>query len=364
MNISFLDLSQINAELKDRLRQKFSELLDKGIFSGGKEVEQLESMICSLLHSSHAIPCANGTDALELALRALNIGPGDEVIVPAMTWVSTAEAVVFVGAKPIFWETDGQGLLRSDWEKAVTEKTKCVIPVHLYGKMVNMSALVKKAKAHQLFVIEDAAQSFGAVQEGKAAGTWGDIGCLSFYPTKNLGALGEAGMCLTQDETLAKKIRLLSNHGQPIRDQHELIGRNSRIDSLQAGFLNVLIEEFESGQKIRKVFAKRYVEKLSGVSELVLPEGILEEDHNAHLFVVQTEKRDQLQVFLAKNGIGTAIHYPRIIPDMRPYRADGDFVAARKLANEGLSLPLNPYLKAEEVDWIVDKVEEFFGLMF
>ncbi|MFC3417676.1 DegT/DnrJ/EryC1/StrS family aminotransferase [Algoriphagus hitonicola] len=363
MNIPFLDLSRISPVLKNRLERKFSELLESGIFSGGEEVEKLEVHIQQLLKTRFTIPCANGTDALELALRALQIGPGDEVIVPALTWVSTAEAVVLVGAKPIFWDTDEEGLLRPDWDKAVTERTKAVIPVHLYGKMVKMEQLLEKAKKLRLFVIEDAAQAFGTTQDDKAAGTWGDIGCLSFYPTKNLGALGEAGMCLTQDENLAQKIRLLSNHGQPIRDQHELIGRNSRVDSLQAGFINVMLEEFESNQKKRKALAKQYIKELSGVSELILPKGLLEEDHNAHLFVVQTKKRDQLQVFLAKNGIGTAIHYPRIIPDMKPYRVDGDFVTARKLAHEGLSLPLNPYLKAEEVDWIADKVEEFFGLI-
>lgn len=361
MNIPFLDLSRIHPDLKMRLERKFSEMLEKGIFSGGKEVEELELQVSTQLGSRHAISCANGTDALELALRAMDIGRDDEVIVPAMTWVSTAEAVSLLGATPVFWDTDAEGLLRSDWEEAVTEKTKAVISVHLYGKMVEMDRLLDQAKKYALNVIEDAAQSFGAVRNQKAAGTWGTIGCLSFYPTKNLGALGEAGMCLTPDENLAQKIRLLSNHGQPARDQHELIGRNSRIDSLQAGFLNVMLQELETSQKKRKTLAKQYLEKLSGVSELILPKGLLEEDHNAHLFVVRTDKRNELQAFLAKNGIGTAIHYPKIIPEMEPYRVEGNFVNARKLAREGLSLPLNPYLSEKEQEWIVGKVREFFG---
>ncbi len=278
-----------------------------------------------------------------------------------MTWVSTAEAVVLVGATPIFWDTDKHGLLRSDWEKAVTQKTKAVIPVHLYGKMVDMDSLMEKANALQLKVIEDAAQSFGAFQEGKAAGTFGDVGCLSFYPTKNLGALGEAGMCLTQNSDLATKIRLLLNHGQPVRDQHDLIGRNSRIDAIQAAFLQVLLEDFGKNQAKRKEIAKIYLDALAEISELTLPEGILEEDHNAHLFVIQTEKRDELRGFLAENGVGTAIHYPAILPDMKPYFSDGDFFHARNLANHGLSLPLNPYLSKEEVDKIIKVVQSFFG---
>ncbi len=271
MKIPFLDLGRIDRELKERLKFKFSELLDEGIFSGGKEVETLESSISKILKSPFSISCANGTDALELALRALGIGSGDEVIVPAMTWVSTAESVVLVGAKPVFVDTDKCGLISSDWEKAISPQTKAVIPVHLYGKMVEMEPLISNAKSKNLFVIEDAAQAFGAFQKGKAAGTWGDVGCLSFYPTKNLGALGEAGMCLTSSSEIARKIRLLSNHGQPIRDQHELVGRNSRIDSIQAGFLNVFLNDWEENLAGRKALAQIYLEGLSGISESRLP---------------------------------------------------------------------------------------------
>ena len=361
MNIPFLELSRLEENLKERLKNRFSEVLEAGVFSGGKEVVQFERSVSSFLNSSFSIPCANGTDALELALRALNIGLGDEVIVPAMTWVSTAEVVILVGAKPIFWDTDKEGLLRSDWEKAVTSKTKAVMPVHLYGKMVDMADLTKKAKSLGLFVIEDAAQAFGAFQDGKAAGTWSDVGCLSFYPTKNLGALGEAGMCLTQNSQLSTQIRMLLNHGQPVRDQHELVGRNSRIDTIQAAFLNVMLEDFESNQQKRKAIAAQYLEAFSGILNLKLPTGILESDHNAHLFVIQTERRDEFKAFLAEKGIGTAIHYPMILPDMLPFRSVGDFANARKLAETGLSLPLNPYLKTEELDFICKSVLEFFG---
>lgn len=334
--------------------------MDKGVFSAGEEVERFERSVSRHLGSTHAISCANGTDALEIALRSLEIGPGDEVVVPAITWVSTAEAVVLVGAKPVFWDTDQWGLLRSDWEMAVTSKTKAVIPVHLYGQMVEMKLVMEKTKRLGLCVIEDAAQAFGAVQEGKGAGTWAEVGCLSFYPTKNLGALGEAGMCLTQDSDLARKVKLLLNHGQPVRDQHLLVGRNSRIDSIQAAFLQVMFADFEKNQEKRKEIAGRYLEALSGIPDLDLPEGILNSDHNAHLFVVQTKERNQLRSFLAENGIRTAVHYPKILPDMEPFFVQGDFENARNLAQNGVSLPLNPYLKDEEQETIVNLVKKFF----
>lgn len=361
MNIPFLDLSRMEENLKERLKERFSAVLEAGIFSGGKEVEAFESSVSKFLKSNYSISCANGTDALELALRALEIGPGDEVIVPAMTWVSTAEAVEMVGAKPVFWDTDEQGLLRKDWEIAMTSRTKAVIPVHLYGKMVDMAELMGKAKKLGLFVIEDAAQAFGVFQNGKGAGTWGEVGCLSFYPTKNLGALGEAGMCLTQNSVLAEKIRFLLNHGQSRRDQHEIVGRNSRIDTIQAAFLNVLLEDFEENQQKRKGIAKRYLEAFKGIGELVLPNGIKEEDHNSHLFVIQTDRRDDLKRCLAERGVGTAIHYPTILPDMKPFACAGDFDQARKLARNGLSLPLNPNLTSEEVTHIIAVVSSFFG---
>ncbi|KPQ18772.1 MAG: putative pyridoxal phosphate-dependent enzyme apparently involved in regulation of cell wall biogen [Algoriphagus marincola HL-49] len=362
MKVPFLDLSRIDSELKEELKQKFAALLDKGVFSGGKEVDLFERSIQDKLKSRNAIACANGTDALELALRALQIGPGDEVIVPALTWVSTAEVVKIVGAKPIFWDSDEKGLLRADWMKAISKQTKAVIPVHLYGRMADMESICEAAKSSKIAVIEDVAQAFGTTRNGKAAGTWGDVGCLSYYPTKNLGALGEAGMCLTQDEEIAKKIRVLINHGQVSRDDHVSVGRNSRIDSIQAGFLNLFLGRFEAFQKRRKDLAKVYLEKLRGLPKLGLPEDILEEDHNAHLFVVETTKRDELRDFLKEKGIRTAIHYPKIIPDMEPYRSQGDFPNARKLTEQGLSLPLNPWITNEEVNYIADSVVDFFKL--
>ena len=360
MKVPFLDLKKIDEDLKFSLKSKFSEMLEQGIFSGGDEVNLLENHISNFLKIPYSIACANGTDALELALRALEIGPGDEVIVPALTWVSTAEVVVLLGAKPVFWDTDEDGLLAADWEKAITSKTKAVMPVHLYGKMVDMEILTTKAKQHKLFVIEDGAQSFGSFQNGKAAGKFGDIGCLSFYPTKNLGALGEAGMCLTNNEDLRDRIKMLLNHGQVIRDKHEIVGRNSRIDSIQAGFLNVFLKRFDSLQATRKKYAKMYLEGLVNIKVLQLPFGIKEENHNAHLFVIQTSLRNKLKEFLSENGIGTSIHYAHILPDMMPFPSKGSFTNARNLSQQGLSLPLNPWMQVEEIEFVIGKIQEFF----
>ncbi len=360
MEVPFLDLSRMDSELKQALKEKFNELLEIGRFSGGDEVDIFESRVAEKLKSEFSISCANGTDAIELALRALDIGSGDEVIVPALTWVSTAEAVVMVGAKPIFWDTDEDGLLAKDWTKAISQKTKAVIPVHLYGKMPDMSLLIQQAKENQLFVIEDAAQAFGSFQNGKSAGTWGDVGCLSFYPTKNFGALGEAGMCLTSSSEFAEKIRLLSNHGQPSRDKHELVGRNSRIDTIQAGFLNVMLDFYEKHNSKRKEIVSVYYQALQSVKGLKLPKGILEEDHNAHLFVIQCENRGELKSYLFEKGIRTAIHYPTILPDMKPYLISGEFSNARNYSKKGLSIPLNPWLKEEEKTIIISEILKFF----
>ncbi|PZX59224.1 DegT/DnrJ/EryC1/StrS aminotransferase family protein [Algoriphagus ratkowskyi] len=235
------------------------------------------------------------------------------------------------------------------------------MPVHLYGKMVDMVRLTTQAASHKLYVIEDGAQSFGSFQNGKAAGTFGDVGCLSFYPTKNLGSLGEAGMCLTGSSELSDRIKMLLNHGQLVRDQHEMVGRNSRIDSLQAGFLNVFLERFNSFQTLRKKYAELYLEGLAVIEDLKLPSGILEECHNAHLFVIQTSQREELRSFLLENGIRTAIHYPHILPDMKPYFTKGDFSNARNLSQRGLSLPLNPWMKEEEIEYISKTIQDFFN---
>jgi len=359
--IPFLDLSQIPMDLKIALKEKFSEMLEKGIFSGGEEVELLEKNLQKHLGIHYALACSNGTDALELALRALDVGPGDEVIVPALSWVSTAEAVVIVGANPVFIDTDESGLMDLDLlESKKSSRTKAIIPVHLYGRMVDMKKLLSWSKKNRVAVIEDAAQSYGAVLKGRNAGTWGDIGCFSFYPTKNLGALGEAGAVVTEDKNLAEKLRHLLNHGQSFRDHHVQIGRNARIDSIQAGFLNIKLEYFKGWQQKRKNLALIYLNGLKNIVDLTLPYDILEPNHNAHLFVIQTSERDKLKSFLEKKGIGTAIHYPNIIPKMLPYFDGKEYQSAENLSKGILSLPLNPWMIEDDILSINIEIKRFF----
>jgi UDP-2-acetamido-2-deoxy-ribo-hexuluronate aminotransferase len=360
--IPFLDLSLIPKEIQMALGKKFDIMLENGVFSGGEEVSLFEQNLITYLGAAYAIACANGTDALEIALRALEIGPGDEVIVPALTWVSTAEAVILVGAKPVFVDTDQSGLMDLNLlEELITTNTKAIIPVHLYGKMVDMGRLMSWASEKGINVIEDNAQGFGAIQNGKMAGSWGDIGCFSFYPTKNLGAVGEAGAVTTSNETLANRIKKLVNHGQSSRDHHELVGKNARIDTIQAGFLNVMYGHYDSFQKKRKDLAKIYLKHLNGVGDLNLPIGMMEPSHNCHLFVVQTDFRDDLKSFLMEKQIGTAIHYPRIIPKMNPYYSETQFPVSEKLTQTVLSLPLNPYMDKSQILRVCKAIQEFYS---
>lgn len=360
--LPFLELGPLHQQISNELEKKFKEVLRAGIFSAGKEVALLEKNTGKLLKVPYAIPCSNGTDALELALAALGIGYGDEIIVPALTWISTAEAVVNMGAKPVFCDVDQWGLLDvSEAEKLITNRTKGLIPVHLYGKMVEMKGLLNFAHQHQLKVIEDAAQAFGAFQQGKSAGTFGDIGCFSFYPTKNLGALGEAGLVITKSNDLAERIRLMLNHGQSERDIHELVGRNSKIDTLQAAFLNVKLRHFTSWQNIRKRLASLYLEELKEMKALQLPHHILEADHTAHLFTIRSDQRDALKAYLKNQGIGTAVHYPASLPKTKAFYNSSSFPRAEEISRTTLSLPLHPHLKEEEVIFICSKIKDFFN---
>ncbi|HLW20655.1 MAG TPA: DegT/DnrJ/EryC1/StrS family aminotransferase [Cyclobacteriaceae bacterium] len=355
--IPFLELRTMHEHLGEELKEKFSEVLAEGIFSAGREVDALEENIRKMLGLPNAISCSNGTDALELSLKVLGIGHGDEVVVPALTWISTAEAVANVGASPVFCDVNEEGLMTPEiLEGVISSKTKAVIPVHLYGKMVDMPMLLKLASRHGLKVIEDAAQAFGAKLQGRSAGTFGHTGCFSFYPTKNVGALGEAGLITSKDKNIEERIRFLLNHGQSSRDVHTLQGRNSKIDSMQAGFLNVKLRYLHSWQAIRKKLAAVYLHELQDARGIKLPKGILQDDHNAHLFAIQTEERDILKKHLERLGIGTAIHYPKPIHLTEAFRSHHSFPMAEKISKSTLSLPLHPYLKEAEVEWICREV--------
>src|SRR5690606_36632891 len=253
------------------------------------------------------------------------------------------------GAKPVFCDVNEEGLITPETvESVISPKTKAIIPVHLYGKMADMPRLIDFARQHGIKVIEDAAQAFGARQQGGSAGSFGDTGCFSFYPTKNIGALGEAGLITCKDKNLEQQIRVLLNHGQSERDVHPLQGRNSKIDSLQDAFVNVRLRHFNAWQSTRKKLAGLYLHELKVITAIRLTEGIVEEDHSAHLFTIQSALRAEIKQHLERQGIGTAIHYPRPLHLTEAFRSADDFPMAEKFSNRTLFLPLHPYLKEEE----------------
>ncbi len=343
--IKFLDLKALHAPIQDELSEAVQRVVASGWYIGGEEVRQFEEDFASYLKVGHCIGCASGTDALELILRAFGIGPGDEVIVPAMTWVSDAEAVKLVGATPVFAD-----VLENEYtidprsiSGQITERTRAIIAVHLYGLPCRMTEIMELAKKRDIKVIEDCAHSHGATLGGMKTGGLGDAAALSFYPTKNLGALGDAGAVTTNDPAVAEKIRLLSDHGQPTRDKHVLIGKTSRLDPIQAAVLNVKLKYLDQWNEVRASNARHFLEALqdTGLKLPYVPEGVT---HVYHQFVIQSKQRNRLRDYLLTQGIETAIHYPKALPDLPIYNCEryraGDFPVSERLSQTALSLPI------------------------
>ena len=343
--IKFLDLKALHAPIQDELSEAVQRVVASGWYIGGEEVRQFEEDFASYLKVGHCIGCASGTDALELILRAFGIGPGDEVIVPAMTWVSDAEVVKLVGATPVFAD-----VLENEYtidprsiSGQITERTGAIIAVHLYGLPCRMTEIIELAKKRDIKVIEDCAHSHGATLGGVKTGGLGDAAAFSFYPTKNLGALGDAGAVTTNDTAVAEKIRLLSDHGQPMRDEHMLIGKTSRLDPIQAAVLNVKLKYLDQWNEVRASNARHFLEALqdTGLKLPYVPEGVT---HVYHQFVIQSKQRNRLRDYLLTQGIETAIHYPKALPDLPIYNCEryrsGDFPVSERLSQTALSLPI------------------------
>ncbi|WPP51663.1 DegT/DnrJ/EryC1/StrS family aminotransferase [Catalinimonas niigatensis] len=339
------------------LQTLFDEVVLKDTLLGGKAVISFEKDFASYQGRSHAISCANGTDALEIALRGLGIGAGDEVIVPANGWMSAAEAVCLLHAQPVFVDNhpDAYTLDPKRIEEKITSRTKAIIPIHLYGLPADMPEICALAQKHQLKVIEDCAQAHGASIGGKKVGNWGDIAAFSFYPTKNLGAIGDAGAMVTADSSLAEMCRQIASHGQITRNQHIRLGRNSRMDTLQAAVLQYKLGFLEDWNARRRALAARYTDALK-VLPIQLPVEKADDYHIYHLYVIQSERRDWLMDALGKLGVGTAIHYPQAVADMpvfSQYRQD-DTPVASKQARQLLSLPLYPELEDDEQGYVIE----------
>ncbi|HBE44235.1 MAG TPA: transcriptional regulator [Deltaproteobacteria bacterium] len=366
MNIPMINLKAQYKKIKKELEPKLREILKEQRLILGKYCASLEDTMSGYIGVPYAITCANGTDAIILALMALGIGEGDEVITTPYTFFSTASSIILMGAKPVFAdiEPDFMNIDPALIEKSITEKTKAIMVVHLFGKLCDMDSIMRVARKHHLPVIEDMAQSLGAEKNGKKAGSFGDIAALSFYPTKNLGGIGEGGMVLTRRKDLGEKVRKLRVHGMgDTAYQHELIGFNSRLDEIKAAALMVKFPFLESWNRKRIENASYYNEKLKGLP-MILPKIVDTNSHIFHQYVIQVKPRDQLKKFLQEKGIQTGIYYPVPLHLQKCFKylgyKKGSFPVAEKASLTSLALPVYPELKKTEKAYIVSAIREFF----
>ena len=359
--IPFLDLKAGYLEFRDQLNHAIIKSLDSGLYIGGETVELFESEFAQFTGAGYCISTGNGLDSLHLALIAMDVGPGDEVIVPSHTFIATWLAVSHTGAKIIPVEPNEKtfNIDPTKIEAAITTRTKVIIPVHLYGQSADLDPILAIAKKHGLFVLEDAAQAHGAKYKGRRIGSHGDVVAWSFYPGKNLGAFGDGGAITTNNKSLADKVRKLGNYGSSIKYNHELIGLNSRLDPIQASILRVKLAHLDKWNLRRKEIANSYSQALHS-SEYRTPEVARWADSVWHLYVIKTMNRDLLQQRLAENGIQTLIHYPTPPHLQNAYKnlgwCRGAFPIAEKLSSEILSLPIGPHLQDGEVETIIKEI--------
>ena len=362
--VPFLDLRAAHEPLRPRLRAALDEALDSSAFAGGPFVERFESEFARFCGSRHAVGVGSGTEALWLALTALGVGSGDEVITSPATFMATAEAITFCGATPVFADIDPRThtLDPEAVEAAITPRTRAIIPVHLYGQMADMDPILAIARRHGLRVIEDACQAHGAEYHGRRAGTLGDAGCFSFYPGKNLGAIGEAGAVVTDQPELAEAVATLREHGQTRKYHHRRIGWNARMDGLQALVLSVKLEGLSEGNQRRQLHARRYDELLAGAPEVVAPSTAEGRTHVFHLYVVRVADRDRVLAELARRGVMCGIHYPVPVHLQPAYRGlcyrEGSLPHAEQGAREVLSLPMFPELAASQLERVAHELRD------
>ena len=364
MEVPFLDLKSPYAELKDELDTAYRRVMESGWYILGHEVEAFEAEFAAYCEAKHCIGVGNGLEALQLILCALGIGPGDEVIVPSNTYIATWLAVSYTGATPVPVEPDEQtcNIDPARIEAAITGHTRAIMPVHLYGQPANMDPIMKIAVQHGIKVIEDAAQAHGARYKGRCAGSLGDAAGFSFYPGKNLGAIGDGGAVVTNDDDIADKVRVLRNYGSRVKYHNEVKGFNSRLDELQAAFLRVKLGKLDEWNARRREVAEHYFSRLDNVSDLILPHSPSWCSPVWHLFVVRHGNREKLQTYFGQQGIGTLIHYP--VPPHRSkayadLRQPEKFPIAECLAETVLSLPIGPHMSESEVAIVAEALAAF-----
>lgn len=371
--IVMVDLHKQYLRIKSEVDTAIQEVLNTTAFIQGPQVQQFATKLANYLEISHVVPCANGTDALQIAMMALNLKPGDEVILPVHTYVATAEVIALLGLTPVFTDVNPNtfNLDVGQIESKITSKTKAIVPVHLYGQCADMEPILTLAKKYNLFVIEDTAQALGALYtfaDGKKmrAGTMGTIGTTSFFPSKNLGCYGDGGALFTNDEALAEKLKMIANHGQRIKYHHDIVGINSRLDTLQAAILNVKLKELPTYEANRNAVADFYDSDLAKIKGLQIPSRSKNSTHVFHQYTLKIfeGKRDSLKKHLEDIGIPTMIYYPIPLHLQKAYVRKGfekgAFPVTETLSNEVISLPIHTEMEDEQLQYIVSAIKSFF----
>lgn len=363
MRVPFVDLNAQYATIRDDIATGIQAILDRAAFIGGPALSAFEDAFARFCHAEWCVGVGNGTDALVVALRSLGIGPGDEVITAANSFIATSEAITLTGARVVFADCHSETYCIDPARvaAAITPRTKAIVPVHLYGRPADMPALLDIAGRHNLTVVEDCAQAHGATIDGQPVGTFGHAGCFSFYPGKNLGAYGDGGAIITNDAQLAKSMRMLANHGRISKYDHEFEGMNSRLDGLQAAVLSIKLPHLPAWTEQRRKAAARYNIRLAAMGLPTAPDGV-QSSHVYHLMVTRVANREAVQAKLAAAGIATGVHYPVALPNLTAYRylghAPSDFPLASRYQDEVLSLPMYPEITAEQIDYVCDHLAE------
>jgi len=371
MKIPFVDLYKQYLSIKEEIDQAISAVIERTAFIGNANnefVKNFEEEFSEFIGANYCVGCGNGTDAIEILLKAFEIGVGDEVIVPAFTWIATSEAVSGVGATPVFVDIEPNFFCinPAKIEEKISSRTKAIIPVHLYGHPAQMEEILSIATKYDLKVIEDCAQAHGAEIDQRKIGTFGDAASFSFFPGKNLGAFGDAGGIVTNNEEIAQRARMISQHGQlDKKHKHYMEGRNSRLDGLQAAILSVKIKYLQQWNELRISHAKTYHEMIEN-PDVDLPKVREGCKHVFHLFVIKSTRRDEMSRYLFEKGVSTAIQYPKGLPFLDPYRFYGypetDFKCVSRIQNEILSLPIYPELDKNQVSYICDTVVQYLKM--
>ncbi len=362
MKIPFVDLKVQYISIKEEIDQAIYNVIQNSAFIGGKYADAFEQNFANYIGVENCVGVGNGTDALYIALKALGVSEGDEVITAANTFIATSEAIAMTGARCVFVDCN-EVTYNMDVEKlehAINPKTKAIIPVHLYGQPAEMDKIKDVANKHNLYVVEDAAQAHGAEYQGQQVGTIGDMACFSFFPGKNLGAYGDAGAIVTNNNELARKARMFANHGRIEKYNHEFEGTNSRLDGLQAAILDVKLKYLDNWTERRRTIARMYDAALKDI--LITPGVLPDVKHVYHLYVIRTKNRDRVKELLAEKGIATGIHYPIPLPFLKAYSDFGhkpaDFPIVHSIKDEILSLPIHGDMTDEQVDYVMDSLKE------